>query len=289
MPHCFFCSSEASVPAYYPLISFNNKQFEYRRCTVCNLVYITPPLNGDDLQALYALDYHDEFYFNAVREYRDQKALLKKHKTTGKVLDYGCGDASFLRYLANDGYELHGAEYNPALVQKLQAKFSGIGFTTIASVLEEENNRYDVIHLGDVLEHLLNPKEIIETLRRRLTPGGVLFVEGPIEHSFHLAYVPRAVYFKVRKWLQPHRTAPMRPFHVLFADAKNQKSFFERTGYKTLHYHLFEWAWPFPSEWREAKSLKQKIEYLIAKASVASSGAVKSWGNRFYYVGTPDM
>jgi 2-polyprenyl-3-methyl-5-hydroxy-6-metoxy-1,4-benzoquinol methylase len=286
MSKCLFCENKDSVPAYYPIILFNNKEFEYKKCTNCQLVYITPSLSNEDLRLLYSLEYHEEFYFTGNHEFKVQKRLLETYKPSGKVLDYGCGDASFLRYIDNADYELHGAEFNPDLVQKLQISFPSINFKTISSLLADEKEKYDIIHLGDVLEHLLNPKEIIEILHRRLKPGGVLFVEGPIEHNFNLAYVTRAAYFKLRKLLQPSRKASMRPFHVLFANSKNQKAFFERTGFRTLHYQLFEWAWPFPGKWQQAKSPKQKMEYYIAKISINTSKYSKSWGNRFYYIGT---
>src|SRR4029077_11048474 len=117
----------------------------------------------------------------------------------------------------------------------------------------------------------------ISELKQRLNAGGILFVEGPIEHNFHLAYPTRAVYFTIRKWLRPQRRVFMRPFHVLFASRKNQLNFFERLQYNTIHYSIFEWAWPFPDAWKNATSLKLKLEYFVGKISVASSHIVKGW------------
>lgn len=288
MSKCFFCDHPRSTSSYYPKFSFNQKTFEYRKCKACELVYIEPQLTQRDLQVLYHLDYHDEFYFTADKKYSRQEELLKKYKPSGKMLDYGCGDSSFLRYFEGKGYELHGAEFNPELVQKLQFSFAGIRFRTITSLLGADDQLYDIIHLGDVLEHLLNPNETIGLLRRKLAPGGILFVEGPIEHNFHLAYPTRTIYFNIRKFLQPQRIASMRPFHVLFANRKNQLQFFERLRFKTLHYEIFEWAWPYPGSWKNAPSLKLKFECLIARISVASSRFIKNWGNRFYYIGGPN-
>lgn len=285
MGQCFFCNSNKSVASYYPKIKFNDKNFEYRECKDCGLVYIDPVLNPQDLEKLYSLEYHDEFYFQPGKTYEKQEALLKKYKPGGKLLDYGCGDASFLRFFRNKNYTLTGAEYNPALVDKLKEDYPDIHFKSISSLLEEDNEKYDIIHLGDVLEHLVNPGEIISALREKLLPGGVLFVEGPIEHNFNLAYTTRAAYFTIRKWMQPQRRVYLRPFHVLFANRKNQKAFFENSGFKTLTFQLFEWAWPFPDNWERATTLKLKGEYLIGKLSVAGSRLVDSWGNRFYYIG----
>ena len=185
--------------------------------------------------------------------------MLKKYKPAGKLLDYGCGDSSFLQYFKNKGYQLYGAEYNPSLVKKLQKNNVDINFITIDALLQNTHEQFDIIHLGDVLEHLLNPQEIIVKLKARLTPGGILFVEGPIEHNFHLAYPTRAIYFNIRKWLQPKRIVYMRPFQVLFDNRKNQLNFFERLIYRKLHYEIFKWEWPYPASWKNAPSLKLKL------------------------------
>jgi 2-polyprenyl-3-methyl-5-hydroxy-6-metoxy-1,4-benzoquinol methylase len=283
---CLFCPSESASPSYYPAIEFNDKVFHYITCDQCKLVYINPLLSDDDLKKLYSIDYHNEFYFNEGKQYKRQREILKKHKPKGRLLDYGCGDASFLRYFQNDDYELFGAEYNPVLVEQLKAVNKGIDFITIGSLLSDSTAKYDIIHLGDVLEHLVNPKEIIRTLRERLAPGGVLFVEGPIEHNFNFAYIFLAGNFKVKKMLMPKRVVPMRPFHIFFSNRENQRKFFERNAFDTLHYEVFEWAWPLPDKWSSSRSVKQKLEFLIGKISTTASSVFKGWGNRFYYVGS---
>lgn len=288
MEPCLFCESSQSKKSYYPPFNFNNKRFEYITCKNCGLVYLSPLLNGDDLNTLYSIDYHNEFYFQQEKTYAPQLTLLKKHKPSGRLLDYGCGDASFLKYFQSQGYNLIGAEYNPAMVSRLRESNPAIEFITIQHLLETDNTTYDIIHLGDVLEHLVNPREIITRLRKKLSPGGVLFVEGPIEHNFHLAYPTRSIYFEVRKLLQPRRVVAMRPFHIFFSNRTNQKKLFEDLGMKTNYYEIFEWAWPYPASWKTSPSLKLKLEYVIGKVSVASSKMIKGWGNRFYYLGSAD-
>jgi 2-polyprenyl-3-methyl-5-hydroxy-6-metoxy-1,4-benzoquinol methylase len=283
---CLFCQSDKSSPSYYPAIEFNEKKFHYVTCDACKLVYIDPLLSEDDLQKLYSIDYHNEFYFNAGKDYTRQMDILLQHKTKGKFLDYGCGDAAFLRFFRHLDFELYGAEYNPVLVNKLKEAHQGISFLTIDSLLNDPSQKFDIIHLGDVLEHLVNPQAIIQILRTRLNPGGILFVEGPIEHNFNFANIFIAGNFQVKKLLMPKRTVPMRPFHIFFSNRKNQREFFERIHFKTLHFEVFEWAWPLPGKWQESRSVKQKLEYFIGQISKKISSLPIGWGNRFYYIGT---
>jgi 2-polyprenyl-3-methyl-5-hydroxy-6-metoxy-1,4-benzoquinol methylase len=287
MGDCLFCNSGKYTDSYYPDFTFNNKKFRYVTCANCQLTYIHPSLDNDDLNRLYSIDYHNEFYFTPKNHDHQQALLLKQFKPSGRLLDYGCGDGSFLHFFKGKDYSLFGAEYNPKLVQKLNQHHTGISFFTINDILTSDDHQFDIIHLGDVLEHLVNPAEVIKTLRKRLAPGGVLFVEGPVEHNFHVALFFRKIFFRLRKAVQPRRMVAIRPFHVFFSNQKNQLSFFKSLRYQTRHYQLFEWAWPFIDRWQEAKSLRQKGEYMVASLSIACSRLVNGWGNRFYYIGTP--
>jgi 2-polyprenyl-3-methyl-5-hydroxy-6-metoxy-1,4-benzoquinol methylase len=282
---CLFCSSHTVRQSYYPPFMFNKKEFRYVSCGECGLVYLQPLLNNDDLSVLYSLSYHNEFYFHQPKQYNKQLDLLKKYGLKGKLLDYGCGDGSFLKFFEGRGYELFGAEYNPELVEVLSKQNPSVRFQTIEHLLSEDGESYDIIHLGDVLEHLVNPLEIVEALKRKLTPNGVLFVEGPIEHNASIAYASRAGYFKLRKTIQPGRVVEMNPYHIFFSNRQNQRAFFERSGFKKLHYDVYEWAWPYPETWAEAKSLGRKLMFLIGRVSVYASSLVPAWGSRFNYIG----
>ena len=291
MANCIVCNCDRTTGSYYPRLAFNKKVFEYRKCRNCSLVFLVPALTDDDNEKLYDTGYHDEFYFKTGpgRNKDYQTKLLQQYKPKGRLLDYGCGDASFLRVLMNKGFELNGAEYNPKLVDKLKTTFPGINFFSITALGNSKDQFFDIIHLCDVLGQVANPKEMVETLRSHLSPGGILFIESPVEHNFHLSLLFRAGYFKLRKWLRPARIVPGKPFRVLFSNRRNQELFFKELGYKTLHFEIFEWAWPFPDQWKDAKSVRQKLEFMIGAVSKFFSKRIRGWGNRFYYIGTPDQ
>jgi 2-polyprenyl-3-methyl-5-hydroxy-6-metoxy-1,4-benzoquinol methylase len=290
MANCIVCDCDRNTRSFYPKLAFNNKIFEYRKCSNCRLVFLVPSLTGDDTEKLYDTGYHDAFYFktDTGRSKEYQAKLLMQYKPKGSFLDYGCGDASFLRFLTNKGYELNGAEYQAELVDKLSISFPGIKFYSISSLEKTSGHVFDIIHLCDVLGQVADPKQVLEMLRGHLAPGGILFVESPVEHNFHIFYLFRAAYFKLRKWLKPGRVVPGKPFRVMFSNRKNQELFFKNNGYRTLHYELFEWAWPFPDDWKDAKSVRQKLGFVVGAVSKFFSKRIRSWGNRFYYIGTPD-
>jgi SAM-dependent methyltransferase len=290
MANCILCNSNRIGESYYPKLTFNNKVFEYRKCKNCRLVFLLPALDEDDVAKLYGIDYHEEFYFKpeAERSHEYKTALMKRYKTGGSLLDYGCGDASFLRSLSSKEYKLYGAEYNPDLVDKLKIAHPGIRFLSTSSLNGGKENVFDIIHTCDVLCAIADPVQVLKTLRSHIAPGGILVIEASIEHNFCLSYLSRAIYFKVRKWIQPSRTVVAKPFRVYFSNRKNQELFFSQAGYKTLHVEVTEWGWPFPEKWKDSKTIRQKGEFIISTVSRFFSKMIKGWGNRFYYIGTPD-
>jgi hypothetical protein len=233
---------------------------------------------------LYGEEYHDEFYFKSGpgKNKQYQAKLLRQYKPQGRLLDYGCGDASFLASLEQYGYDLNGAEYDPRLVDKLCKTHPGIKFYTIPSL--EYCGKFHIIHLCDA--RTSDRPQGTETLRVTWRPWNIVCGE-PGGTYFHILYLFRAGYFRLRKLFQPNRVVNGKPFRVMFSTKKNQELFFTNNGYTTLHLELFEWAWPFPDHWKDARSLKQKMAFMLGAVSKSFSKGIKRWGNRFYYVGTP--
>ena len=54
--------------------------------------------------------------------------------------------------------------------------------------MKASGRRYDIIYMGDVLEHLPAPAATLRDLDGLLAPGGLFFVEGPLEDNVSLVY-----------------------------------------------------------------------------------------------------
>ena len=81
--------------------------------------------------------------------------ILKKFKNPKKikVLDYGCGDGSFLQYLKKQGVSCEGFEIDKASIKKLENK--KIQFSEDIDKIKP--NSLDLCVMFDVLEHLSDP------------------------------------------------------------------------------------------------------------------------------------
>lgn len=94
-----------------------------------------------------------------------------------RILDVGCGDGLFFDRLAEFG-EVEGVEPDTALLDP-----TGRWRAAIHAVPFDERfqpgNRFDVILMLDVLEHLVHPEAALQHAVRLLTPGGVVVITVP--------------------------------------------------------------------------------------------------------------
>src|ERR1051325_10801072 len=118
--HCLFCQSDQIKKASYPRATeFNGKRFDYLECKSCGLIFIDPLPAGDDYAKMYAKEHHDEFYFKeGSLDYSKFYELLEKNISDKTLVDYGCGDGSFLNYFSQKGYRCIGIEYDKDLVSR---------------------------------------------------------------------------------------------------------------------------------------------------------------------------
>lgn len=112
--------------------------------------------------------------------------LINEVSKGKKILDYGCGVGDYLEFMQKNGYDVLGMEPNEAARKIAQTK---IGQSKVISKeLKNINEKFDVITLWHVLEHIPNLNEIIGELKNHLTANGVLIIAVPNHQSYDAKY-----------------------------------------------------------------------------------------------------
>lgn len=124
-----------------------------------------------------------EKLYQAVKKYSLGKKvkLINKYVKEGKtLLDFGAGTGDFLITAKNRNWSVAGVEPN-SKAREL-AKTKGMNLSSKLEMLK--NNKYKVITLWHVLEHLPNLEEQIEELISRLGDEGILVIAVPNFRSY---------------------------------------------------------------------------------------------------------
>jgi SAM-dependent methyltransferase len=203
--------------------------------------------------------YHDAHYAAPdLTSYSQAAALLAHYAQSGSsVLDYGCGVGHFLQAVKAQGFLPYGVEFDKAAAVSAAASVGCPVFTVADLERECSPQSFDVLHLGDVLEHLPDPGGTLAGLLPLLKPGALLFVEGPLEIN------PSPVYWCVRLFgglkhrLRPGLIGAGVPTHLFRTSAKAQSDFFKDRfpGLQLLNWQVTESGWPYA----ERHGLKRRI------------------------------
>jgi SAM-dependent methyltransferase len=132
------------------------------------------------------------------RKYR----LVSKYCKSGSILDIGSATGEFLNYFKQNNWEVCGIEPDSD-AREYAVKNYQINVFEEAELLNFESNKFDVISMWHVLEHVAPLQNRIEQIKRVLKENGVLIVAVPnsdsldakIYKNFWAAWdVPRHLY-----------------------------------------------------------------------------------------------
>jgi len=105
----------------------------------------------------------------------------------GRLLDYGCGDGTFVAMVHDRFAETAGADVDARQLAECQARLGhlpGVRFGLTADLVRNEPPaRWDVVTCMEVLEHCLEPerRRVLDELARLVAPSGLVVISVPIE------------------------------------------------------------------------------------------------------------
>jgi 2-polyprenyl-3-methyl-5-hydroxy-6-metoxy-1,4-benzoquinol methylase len=104
--------------------------------------------------------------------------LIGARVPAGRLLDVGCGPGLLLDEARRRGYAPIGLELS-RVAARHATETLGLDVRDVAFEAFESPERFDVVVLADVLEHLADPRAGLERAASLLRPGGVLCVVTP--------------------------------------------------------------------------------------------------------------
>ena len=136
-----------------------------------------------------------------------------------KILDFGCGEGTFLVDIKKRADRVAGVEIENAYVNRLHE--DGIEcFRNLA----ETSEKFDTIFCFHTLEHLSKPIDILCQLKEHLTDGGCLVIEVPHANDFLLRYLNNEQFKKFTLWSQ----------HLILHTRMSLMVFLQKAGFEKI-------------------------------------------------------
>jgi SAM-dependent methyltransferase len=139
-----------------------------------------------------------------VRLFRRARVRHFAGRRSGRALDVGCGDGSFLQGLAERGWEVFGTELSASIAATAKQRLGDRVLAEDVETAAYPGASFDLITFWHVLEHLANPLTALAEARRLIKPNGTVLIAVPNIRSF------QAQLFK-QDWL--HLDVPRHRWH----------------------------------------------------------------------------
>jgi SAM-dependent methyltransferase len=283
---CPLCAAQSSLPSWLGTLRFEGRNFPYVECLTCRSLYAHPMPDQAVLSRMYGPSYQsDVSQESGSEDPKDPDSVLAWLSTLqpGTFVDYGCGDGALLARVTPLRWKAIGVEFDPAVAVATERR-RGVPVYDRVAAESLPDRAADVLHLGDVIEHLTDPAFELRRILRLVKCGGYLIAQGPLEANPNLF----TTVLKVWRRASRQRVSNMAPYHVMLATRLGQEALFARIGLATRQFVMREVEWPAPSRLRRRDLMRARPLGLFAlrKASQAVSALRPSaWGNRYFYVG----
>lgn len=156
----------------------------------------------------YSTNYSEEelSFFRAKLE---QKFLLiSEHGGGHSFLDIGCGEGFALSFFQEKGFTVLGLDYSSAGITNhniniLNNVIIGDIYDNIKNLIAQSKH-FDIINMDNLLEHVIDPKLLLEQIYQLLNENGLLIIKVPNDYSMlHQYFIEKQIVTK------PHWVCPL--------------------------------------------------------------------------------
>ena len=145
-------------------------------------------------------------------------------------LDVGCGEGWALDYFQRQGWDVLGLDFSSFSLEQFHPGLRGrLRAGDLYDGLQEliaEGRQFDVLWLDNVLEHVLDPAELLRRCRALTRPGGVLMVDVPNDFSPLQQHLLAAGHIDRPFWVA-------LPDHLSYFGAEGLRNLAAATGWAT--------------------------------------------------------
>lgn len=256
---------------------FEKDTFKIVECEKCKIIFVNPIFN----EGKYKEIYQGKDYQNIVKELGESSHLYRKNRF-GKErasniekfhdkmlpktsLEIGCSTGFVMEVLNNLGWSTTGLELNPSAVNF--AKKRSLNVLDIPLEDFQSDKRFSAIQMYDVLEHLTNPKNILNKAKNLLEKNGNIFIYVPNYNSATIQLLGRD---------NSHFIWPTH--HLTYFTPETLKEFLENNGFEVFFWEtqgldITDWLWHLSEKEKyDTKIIEDHLELFQFYINAAGHG-----------------
>lgn len=173
-------------------------------------------------------DEKTQHYFMNVR--KDILDLIPEEKRAGNLLEIGAGTGDSIIFAKNNGYAIKVWGIELCKIENSHQDNNEIEQFIISNIenleIPFEKSSFDVIILGDVLEHLVDPYKLIVRLQEFIKSDGVIIASIPNIRGWNTM---KTIFFNGD--FKYEDTGILDKTHLRFFTKKNMLELFTKNGY----------------------------------------------------------
>lgn len=180
------CTFECEICRSTTNFTLKKDGFEVRHCERCDFLFVAPRPQEAIVIEHYAQNYRGAtatFYPKAFdRKWRGfwQSLLFIPYVARRRVLDLGCGGGFMVDALGRFAREAVGVDISENSIAYAKRAFPRHRFYAEPLVdFARRGEQFDFVFSSEVLEHVLDPREFMMTLRDCVRPGGFAYISAP--------------------------------------------------------------------------------------------------------------
>ncbi len=178
LDNCIFCGEKK----LFRMHDFS--QAYLVKCSNCSLVF------GDKIPSIEELNRHycnypryTELSPITVKRYNELLDIFEKFRKTNNMIDLGCSNGLFLEVAKKRGWNVYGTEFDPNCIEFGK----NIGITIYKSDALPDtlfDMEFDIVTSFEVIEHINNPNQELQLIKKLLRQGGATYITTPNFNSF---------------------------------------------------------------------------------------------------------
>ena len=207
-------------------------------CKLCKFKHLSPIPTDENINKFYQNQYyqthknqyikvdHQELSYGKIF-FDERLDFFEKNTKGNRLLDVGCGAGFFLDQARKRGWNVFGVEPSKIAANFAIENFKIKVFNQTFDLFYKTNyQKFDVIHLKNVLEHVPDPEKVLSLCYELLQSNGLLYVEVPNDYNI-IQKIGVLIAREKNHWV-------CIPDHINYFNFVSIKRLLKKNGFKIL-------------------------------------------------------